>query len=232
MALADEDEPPVGTEENGEPEENGDLEEDGEPEDDVVFSDIDTDDWFYDAVMFGFDNDLVIGFDDGTFKPANNLSRAQFVLILYRQAGLPDVADLENPFEDVSDTHWAIDAIKWAADLDVVEGYEDGTFRPGSPVTKYTASAIISRRQISMDLIPDPIEDLEIEWPDFDGMPDWAQEHVATLTVQGIYLDIPGESFDGANPASRAMAASMLYRWLTALEEAGDTEAPPETDGD
>jgi len=184
----------------------------------TVFEDVQPSAWYYDAVMYMYDNDLMEGFPDGTFMPDDPLTRAQVVTILYRLADSPDVADLENPFSDVAAGQWWFDQIVWAADEDIVRGFPDGTFGGNISVTKAQLAALVYRWQIANDLIPDDV--LEHEWPDAEDIEklDWAAEEIATLTAQGLFKDVPGANFAPNTPASRAVVASVLYNLLTAIK--------------
>jgi len=185
----------------------------------LTFEDVLPGNWFYNAVMYVYDNDVMRGMPDGTFAPTQPLRRAEIVAILYRLAGSPDVADLENPFTDIAEDHWGINYIVWAYDAGVALGYvEDGvrTFRGNNPVSKQELAAFIHRDQ-GEDNTPEDVLD-DHEWPDFDDVSAWARDYVTALTAQGLFQDIPGNDFAPQSDATRAMVASILFNWLSALE--------------
>jgi len=181
-----------------------------------TFPDVNISDWFYSAVMYAYDNEIMEGFPDGTFGPNETLTRAQVVTILYRLEGAPSVADLENPFSDVAAGQWWYDQIVWAADAGVSDGFPDGTFRGNDPVTKEQLAAFIARAQVAADKIPEPVVDAAFSvWPDLDSISSWAVEAVTVLSDQGLFVDIPGANFAPQSSATRAMVASVLYKWLS-----------------
>ena len=184
---------------------------------DGIFADVSPDAWYYDAVMYVFahNNDIMQGFEDGTFRPDTALNRAQLVTILYRLAGSPDVSDLEDPFTDASG-HWAYNYIIWAYANGVTTGFDDGTFRPNQNVSMQELAAFIARDQAATDRVP-PTVLMDYTWQDAGEIEVWARGYVNTLTAQGLYRDIDSETFNPTAAASRAIVASLLYRWLTAL---------------
>ena len=185
--------------------------------DTTPFKDVKPSDWFYDAAIDMYERGLMIGTEDDTFEPNTNLFRAMIVTILYRLEGEPDVTGLANPFDDVDESEWYTDAIRWAAKNGIVLGYGDGKFGANDPVTKEQLEALIYRTQQSIGKIPPDIL-TDFEWPDFDKVSDWAKSAVNALTIQGLFADIPGSNFNPQSPATRAVIASVLYRWLTAVE--------------
>ena len=181
------------------------------------FTDVDEDDWFYDATVYAFENGLMNGYSETNFGAGHSLTRAMIVTILYRREGEPDVTELQNPFNDVPETSWYTAAVKWAADNGIVLGYGDDRFGPEDMVTKEQLAVIIYRAEQASGNIP-PDTTTDCEWPDRGKINDWAKPAVDALTDQGVFRDIPKVSFNPQTPATRAEAVSMLYRWLTAME--------------
>lgn len=94
----------------------------------------------YDAIQYLYDKSVVQGYEDGTFKADNTINRAEFLKILmelsdYELSG-------ENCFNDV-ESQWFASYVCTAANLGVVEGYDDGTFRPERAINFAEASKII-----------------------------------------------------------------------------------------
>ncbi len=83
---------------------------------------------------------VITGYEDGTFKPQNEITRAEFAAIVTRMKGVADSvpAGVKTGFSDLDNDEsraWARPYVKAAVDLGVVNGFEDGTFRAGEPVT-------------------------------------------------------------------------------------------------
>ena len=88
---------------------------------------------------------LMKGYDDGTFKPDNNMTRAEFASALMRAAVItnPDAQPAEINFSDVDKSYWAYDDIAKAVSIGFINGYDDGTFRPEDNVTYEQAITMI-----------------------------------------------------------------------------------------
>ncbi len=119
--------------------------ESGEP---VIFSDIDYSETLGQAVEKLTDNKIISGFPDGTFKPDQTLTRAEFSKIIVSfTAGADTAVNLDSGFPDVDNVggsaHWAKPYIKAAKDLKIISGFPDGTFQPDSPVTYEQAVKMI-----------------------------------------------------------------------------------------
>ena len=89
----------------------------------------------YKAIEWAAKQGIVVGYNDGTFRPSNNCTRAQFVTMLWRYAGRPEVS-VEVRFNDVSKGMSAYKAIAWAYSTGIIVGYRDGTFRPNKNLTR------------------------------------------------------------------------------------------------
>jgi len=91
---------------------------------------------------------LLTGYPDGTFRPENTITRAEFCAVAIRSLGLEQAAQYSSGttiFPDVPATHWASGYINMAVDQGLIHGYPDGTFRPSAPVTYAESLAIIVR---------------------------------------------------------------------------------------
>lgn len=115
-----------------------------EPEQDGVFSDVDKRDGFYEAVLSLTERGIISGYPDGSFKPHNEVTRGQAAKILAQTLKL----DLDNyvatPFNDVPETHQYYKPIAALVSAGVINGYEDGTFRPENKLTRAQMAKIIT----------------------------------------------------------------------------------------
>lgn len=107
---------------------------------DIDFPDVSTDAWFYSYVQTGVANGIVDGYDDGFYRPGNNVNRAEFAKMLVNACDLPDASDMANPFSDVPTTGWFHDTVLTAYHWMVLDGYTDGTFRPGNDILRAEAA--------------------------------------------------------------------------------------------
>lgn len=110
---------------------------------DCKFTDVDIpqNTWYGRALMNLDLLGIVKGYEDGTFRPNQPVSRAEFVVLLSR---IHELEAGEKSFPDVPKTHWAYDAIAAAGAAGWINGYEDGTFRPNESVTRIEAVKMIN----------------------------------------------------------------------------------------
>lgn len=87
---------------------------------------------------------ILNGYEDGSLKLENNITRAEFCALLINMLGVKDFENLTNKFVDVKDGAWYYNAINKVAELGYINGYkEDGTFRPANNITYAESCAII-----------------------------------------------------------------------------------------
>ena len=108
------------------------------------FVDVPNDSWFAPYVLDVAGYGIMKGVDETHFSPDNNIKRGDFVLMLYRMAGEPDVSDLALKFTDVQRDYYK-DAIKWASDSGIVKGTSDTTFSPEKSITREQIATILYR---------------------------------------------------------------------------------------
>ena len=85
-----------------------------------------------------------LGIPDGEFKPAKQLSRAEFAALISRFVGTKET-NTQNPFADLEESHWAYNEIIALVKSGLVEGYEDGTFRPDNNITRAEVMTVINK---------------------------------------------------------------------------------------
>ncbi len=107
------------------------------------FNDISSDDWYYSYVASAVNEGIVMGYADNTFKPNDLLTRQDAVLMLYRITGdMDDVQDVVFTDErDISD--YALDAVLTLSKAGMINGFENGEFRPHENITRAQVSQII-----------------------------------------------------------------------------------------
>ena len=146
------------------------------------YTDVDADDWFNNAVSTLTNAGIINGYEDGTFQPNGNITRAEFATITARFFEV--TYDGEDLFPDI-DGHWAQDYINQAASAGIINGYEDGTFRPQKDITRAEAVTMVNR---TIDRHPDAehlLDDM-ITWPD-NLETDWYYEQIQEATNSHEY---------------------------------------------
>ena len=108
------------------------------------FTDVHSNTWYSTAVSTLAAKGIVNGYQDGSFRPDRAVSRAEFIVMALRYAGITPYTKNRN-FGDVSQSHWAADYIQTAAQLGLISGYPDGTFRPEQYLTRAEAVTILNK---------------------------------------------------------------------------------------
>ena len=143
------------------------------------------------------------GYEDGSFQPQGNITRAEVAAIVYR-VYTADVKDAKasmyatyNKFSDMAGAGWAQGYIGYCANAALVKGYPNGTFQPSGKVTGYEVLAMILRA-IGYD-----------QNNEFTGA-DWALHVAQTAQQAGVLKNVKGVDLNA--PATRELVAELLFR--------------------
>lgn len=132
------------------------------------FPDVDSDAWFNKYIGYLEDKNVLSGYEDGTFRPMDTITRGEISAVIAR-AQRYDLISYNNIFTDVTENDWAKDYIETLADKNIVSGYEDGTFGPYSPLTRAEAVAIINRVLVeSTPIVTFTPNDIAGHWAEAD----------------------------------------------------------------
>ena len=132
------------------------------------FPDVDSDAWFNKYIGYLEDKDVLSGYEDGTFRPMDTITRGEISAVIAR-AQRYDLISYNGIFIDVTENDWAKDYIETLADKNIVSGYEDGTFGPYSPLTRAEAVAIINRVLVeSTPIVTFTPNDIAGHWAEAD----------------------------------------------------------------
>lgn len=177
-----------------------------------VFSDIPANAWYIPYVQSAYDNGLMSGTSDTTFEPNSPLTRAMVAQILYAHAGKPEVTGA-SPFTDVANSKaWYYNAVVWANQNGIVNGYDDNTFRPMTNVTREQLAVMLYAHAGK----PEATGSLS-GFADAGQVHSWAEKAMLWANQNGI---ISGSESNGKRylkpqgNATRAEAATMLTQYL------------------
>lgn len=132
------------------------------------FPDVDSDAWFNKYIGYLEDKDVLSGYEDGTFRPMDTITRGEISAVIAR-AQRYDLISYNGIFTDVTENDWAKDYIETLADKNIVSGYEDGTFGPYLPLTRAEAVAIINRVLVeSTPIVTFTPNDIAGHWAEAD----------------------------------------------------------------
>lgn len=114
-----------------------------------VFSDVEKNSWYQNAVNWGYENKIVAGTSKNTFAPKNNLTREQLCVMLYnytKHIGVKtEFADISSYSDNNSVSDWAKEAVSWAVQKKIVTGKGNNTLAPKDSATRAEAAAVIRR---------------------------------------------------------------------------------------
>jgi hypothetical protein len=161
--------------------------------------------WAHDDIKKLVALGAINGYPDGSFKPDNNITRAEFTTAIVRAFQLENKNG--NTFVDIEE-HWAKDYITTAAAHGIVTGYEDNTFWPDEYLTREQMTAVIVR---TAKLIP---EDGELRFTDSDSISNWARSPLATAAKYGIINGYPDNTIRPQGHATRAEAVTVIIKAL------------------
>lgn len=184
----------------------------------VTFGDISTH-WARNEIERLASRLILTGQSTDTFAPQKSVSRAEFAAMLIRSLGLV-AANTTKTFSDVSDLSWYAADARAAAALGLVQGYEDGTFRPNAPITREQMAVMAARAMKLLNLEAEGSRAIVATdvFRDASTISSWAKEAVSDLIAKGIMKGQPSGSFAPSSDTSRAEAAVILVRLLRAAE--------------
>ena len=194
---------------NGQVTVNATFVETEEPAPTMPFTDVKEGDWFYEEVLYAYENGLMNGVGDNRFAPNSATTRGMLVTILYRLEGEPAVTG-EADFDDVGDT-WYTDAVIWAAANDIVNGIGDNQFGPENTLTREQLVTMLYRYAQNKGYDVTASADLS-GYPDAGQIQSWAQEAMTWAVAEGIVEGMDG-NLNPAGSATRAQIATILMRF-------------------
>lgn len=186
------------------------------------FRDVTSTHWAFASVERAAELGLVTGYSDGTFRPDTPVTRAQFVLMLWRMCGKPAAAKAAS-FADAS-ADWYQDALSWAVEKGYVNGLSDTRFGPDVPITRQQAMAILFRLnggQSGTELTLTGI--YEQTFADSTTIAAWAKDATWWAVYHELVSGVGGSRIAPEANASRAQIAAILLRYadqFMTMEEA------------
>ena len=173
------------------------------------YTDVVDGNWAVEAVNYVTEKNYMKGLNETTFGPNGALTRGMLVTVLYRMAGSPKVeGKVSEKFSDCTDGSWYADAVLWASANKVVDGYEDGTFKPTKSITRQEMAKVLYGYDKIGGKTAEGITE-KLTYTDLDAIADWALEAVTYCTAEK-YLAGSNGAFSPKGTATRAMGAKVL----------------------
>lgn len=177
----------------------------------LPFTDV-TNHWAYSAIKRVYTRGWMVGMDEKTFAPDQQLSRAMLAVILYAMAGEPAVTG-ESPFTDVPAGCWYTDAIVWAAQNGIVCGFGDGTFRPNEAVTRAQAAVMLYGYAAFTGADVTARADLSA-YSDAGQIPAWALDAMQWANARRLIVGRDSSHLAPNGGATRAEMAAILSAYI------------------
>lgn len=166
---------------------------------------------------------LIQGYEHGTFKPGNTITRAEFVTLMNNAKGFWSEGSIN--FSDVKNGSWFYSAVARAVAAGYVKGYSDGSFKPNNTITRAEAAMMIANTaKLSAN------EAGAYRFTDIGSIPAWARGSVGAVVAAGYMTGYPDGSFDANASISRAEAVSSLNRMLGGTAYQPTQPTTPTTD--
>ncbi|MBQ4544787.1 MAG: S-layer homology domain-containing protein, partial [Oscillospiraceae bacterium] len=180
----------------------------------IRFTDLGNHAWADDAINELAEAGIIKGTSETTFSPANNITRADFALLLVRAFELS--SDNTENFADVQSSDYFASELAIARNTGIVGGIGDNKYAPRNTITRQDMMVIVYRA-LSSTLVGEGLRALpltdEASYPDFDSVADYAKDAVSFLISQGLVNGKNGK-IDPAAYTTRAEVAVLIKRIL------------------
>ncbi len=178
------------------------------------FSDMGLGHWAYKYINELSAKGILNGYNDGSFKPDNNVTREEFVKIVIVATGLYDEETVCS-FDDIGEADWFYQYVASAFDKGIISGVDDALFGVGEAISRQDVAVIIAR--IISYLKDEALPQSEAEFADSELVSDYATESIGYLSGIGILNGYEDGSFRPQNALSRAEAATIISKLLSIL---------------
>ncbi|MBE9004748.1 S-layer homology domain-containing protein [Fortiea sp. LEGE XX443] len=179
------------------------------------FSDVSSDYWASPFIQALAARNVISGFPDGSFKPSQAVTRAEFATMIQRAFNQNPVRQINTGgFTDVPANYWAASAIQEAYETGFMTGYPGNEFRPNLQIPKVQAIAALSSG-LNLNTSGSASDVLNNYYTDASVIPDYAENGVAAATQANIVVNYPNvKQLNPQVPLTRAEAAGLLYQAL------------------
>jgi hypothetical protein len=182
---------------------------------DTPYTDISSDDWFYNDALWAYENDLfpvaVNSSSETLFAPNEPASRAMLVTALFRLIEPAKGANTSS-FEDVPLDQWYSDAIAWAEQNSIVNGISDTLFAPDANISRQAAAAVFHRVMMHLE-ISLPLTQQYIIFKDEDSIASYAKNALQDLYKLGVINGYEDNSIGPKLDITKAQLSAMLHRF-------------------
>ncbi len=184
------------------------------------FTDVMPSQWYYSAIEYVVTNGYFNGVTNTSFAPEQSMTRAMFVTVLGRMAGVENTVDETPAFSDVVPGSYYSGYVAWATENDIVQGVSDGFFSPNTPVTREQIAVFLYRyaKHIGMDVSVGQVASPHLFGDDDSIVSPWAMTAMVWANNRGI-MKGTGSIMEPQEKVTRAQVAQMLYNFSQLINE-------------
>ncbi len=163
-----------------------------------------TEHWAEDTIQEWFENGKIKGYEDGSFKPDNSITRAEFMTMVNSAYDFEELAQIN--YSDADSEEWYYEEVQKAVEAGYIVGDNDDTVRPTDEITRQEVAVVVTR-------LNEIEENTDVEiFADKDEIADWAVEYVGAVAEAGYMVGDDKSNFNPANDITRAEALVTLDR--------------------
>jgi len=190
----------------------------------TTFSDVPSDYWAAQYIQALVERGVIRGFADGSFRPDEPITRAQFAVLVGQAFERPTVRSAVR-FRDVKSSYWAASAIQTAYTEGFLSGYPGNVFNPAQPMPR---AQVLVALASGLQFKPSGTNASVIGgFRDYNSIPFYALDGVAAATFRDLTVNYPNIDFLNPNrAATRAEVAASIYQGLVATSRAPALESP------
>lgn len=174
----------------------------------MLFTDTDAAHWAHAYISEASARGVLEGYPDDTFRPENEMTRAEFAVLLWKLSDRPSVIGVE-PFRDVSYSDWYRTAVVWAYQNGYIQGVTSDTFSPGGTITREQAMTILYRYTDNP-----PERDSLSAFADKDSVSPYAEKAMSWAVSAGIITGVDATHLAPGANATRAQLSAIMVRYI------------------
>ena len=185
-----------------------------------AFPDVSDSHWAAPQIKILSEQGVIVGYPDGTFKPDENVTRAEFASMAFKALGQENTKVVQPVnFADINQEYWAYDAIQKALYFDLVSLPKEGDlFRPDDSVSRAESLSVavnaLTTEQISEQKAKEVLEKAYI---DANSVPEWFIIPAGKAEILGMMVIMPSADkakIEAERPATRAEVAAILFKMM------------------
>ncbi len=177
------------------------------------YVDLDPEAWYADGVSYVIEKGIMKGISDNEFGPNLRTTRAMIATMLWRVEGEPG-SSFETNYGDVTDGEWFSEAVRWASEKGLMEGYEDGDFAPDKELSREELVVVLYRLVQSRGGGFTGAWMFPLNFGDASDVSGWANEAMHWAVMNGILIGDENGNLNPQAPATRAEMALIIKRFM------------------